>query len=142
MLRAPRPAPRRSSMSRPLLTALLVAAGLPPCVAACAAHLLQPQTYYVATARVDQQRQEYLGKELMTGLPEAIFRRWYTRTPAWTDALRPYILDQESRDGRTVYRVGSDGRSIAEVAFHDAALEGVSGWILTQESIVSAWRSV
>ena len=78
----------------------------------------------------------------MTGLPEAIFRRWYTRTPAWTDALRPYILDQESRDGRTVYRVGSAGRSIAEVAFRDAALEGVGEWILTQESIVSGWRYV
>jgi len=132
----------RTSAVGPLATALFVAAGLPPFIASCAAHLLQPQTYYLATARVDQQRQEYLAKELLTGLPEAIFLRWYTRTPAWSDDLRPCILDQESRDGRTVYRVGSDGRSIAEVAFRNATLEGVGEWLLSQESIVSGWRYV
>ena len=117
--------------------ATLAAALLPlSCV-----HLLQPQTYYLATDRVAQQREEYLAKELVAGLPEDLFKRWYTRDAAWTDDLRPYILAVQAGDpeGRTVYEVGSGGRTIAEVVFRAGRLEEVGGWRLRQESLVSAW---
>ena len=104
-------------------------------------HLLQPQTYYLATERVAQQREEYLAKELIAGLPEDLFKRWYTREATWTDDLRPYILEVQvgTPEGRTVYEVGSGGRTIAEVVFSAGRLEEVGGWHLQQESLVSAW---
>ncbi|HEU4401429.1 MAG TPA: hypothetical protein VFT43_04935 [Candidatus Polarisedimenticolia bacterium] len=128
------PSPARRLVTLPAALLILLLTG-----ASCV-HLLQPQTYYLATARVARQRDEYLAKELMTGMPEALFKRWYTRGENWSDDLRPYILDQESRDGRTVYRLGSEGRAVADAYFRDGALEEVGEWILLQESVVSAWR--
>jgi hypothetical protein len=102
-------------------------------------HLIQPQTYYLATRRVAQQRQEYLDKELMAGLPEPLFLRWYSRDASWGDDLRPYILEKGTSKGRTVYKVGTGGRVIADVYFRSGRLEEIGEWDLEQEGPLSAW---
>jgi hypothetical protein len=132
---------RSTPTSRSARRATLTAAAALLLAAASCVHLLQPQTYYLATDRVEQQRQEYLAKELMADLPEDLFRRWYTKDASWADDLRPYILEVEAddRDGRTVYAVGSGGRTIAEVVFRGGRLEEVGGWHLDQSSLLSAW---
>src|SRR5881397_2924869 len=107
--------------------------------AACFLHVVQPQTYYLATRHVEQQRREYLDKELLAGLPEPLFLRWYTRDVSWGDSLRPYILKRGTSAGRTVYKVGTGGRGIADVYFGNGRLEEVGKWGLVQEGVLSAW---
>ncbi len=107
--------------------------------AACFLHLVQPQTYYLATRRVELQRKEYLDKELLAGLPEPFFVRWYTRDATWCDPLRPYILDRGTSEERTIYKVGTGRRSIADVFFREGRLLEIGEWELVQEGILSAW---
>jgi len=116
------------------------AAALGACLAfAGCAHLAQPQTWSSDPRTLELQQSEYLGKELVRGLPEETFRRWYTRTPVWTDPLRPSIQETRAEDGTIVYEVGTDAGSAGDVNFRDGALDHWSRWRLMQKSVVSAW---
>jgi len=107
-------------------------------LAGCA-HLAQPQTWTSDPGTLALQQSEYLGKELVRGLPEETFRRWYTRTPEWTDPLRPSIQETRDEDGATIYEVGTDAGSAGDVIFRGGALDHWSCWRLMQESVLSAW---
>jgi hypothetical protein len=91
-------------------------------------HLLQPQTYYLDTARVRLQREEYVDKELVAGLPEDLFLAWYTRSDSWSDTHRPYILESDEEDGARVYALGTGGRIIARAFFRDGLLAEIGAW--------------
>lgn len=121
---------RRSSIA----AAMTISLSLAGC-----AHLLQPQTWSSDPKTLELQQREYLMKELVRGLPEETFRRWYTRTPSWTDPLRPSIQETRAEEGITVYEVGTDAGSAGDVMFRDGVLDSWSRWRLMQESVVSAW---
>jgi hypothetical protein len=55
-------------------------------------HLLQPETYE-APERSERLQSDDLGNELVRGLSEESFRRFYTRTREWTDPGRPSIQE-------------------------------------------------
>jgi hypothetical protein len=103
------------------------------------AHLVQSRTYTTDYKTVELQRREYLEKELVRGLPEETFRRWYTPTPEWNDPLRPAIQDKREEDGATIYEVGTGAGSAGEVAFRDGVLDHWNRWRLMQESVSSTW---
>ena len=111
------------------LTLLVLASSLST---ACV-HLVQPQSYYLSTRRVRVQRDEYLGKDLVHGLPEAVFLRWYTRAPEWRDPTRPYILDIDHEGETTVYQLGSGGRTVARAYFEKGQLAELGQWISAEQ---------
>jgi hypothetical protein len=112
---------------------LLVASGT-----ACV-HLLQPETYQ-APERSLRLQTEYLENELVRGLSEDAFRRFYTRSADWTDPGRPSIQETRAEDGTTVYRVGLGSAHAGDVVFLDGRLDHWVGSSLEQESVVSIWR--
>jgi len=122
---------------------IAIAATLAACLtlAGCA-HLAQPQTWTSDHRTLELQQTEYLAKELVRGLPEETFRRWYTRAPGWTDPLRPAIQVTRVEDGATIYEVGTAAGSAGDVTFRDGALDHWNRWRLMQESVVSAWMNV
>jgi hypothetical protein len=103
------------------------------------AHLAQPQTYTSDPKTLEIQQTEYLAKELVRGLPEPIFRRWYTRASAWTDPLRPSIQQRREEEGLTVYEVGTRAGSAGEVVFRSGFLDHWRRWRLVQEGVSSTW---
>ena len=113
-----------------------------PSVVSCA-HLVQPRTYTTNYKEVERQRREYIGKELVQGLPEETFQRWYTRDESWTDRSRPEILKVRQDGPFTYYDVGTRDEARDEtalsIAFKDGALDHFTGWYLVQESVVSSW---
>jgi hypothetical protein len=119
---------------------IVIAAALGTALA-CAgcAHLVQPRTWTTDHHTVELQRREYLEKELVRGLPEETFRRWYTRAAGWEDPLRPAIQETRVEDGATIYEVGTGAGSAGEVAFRDGVLDHWSRWRLVQESVMSTW---
>lgn len=114
------------------LLAVLTTAG---CV-----HLFQPLTYTIRSETLAIAQDEYLAKDLVRGLPEEVFRRWYLGATDWNDPLRPSILAVETRGDETVYSIGEGSAQIAEVAFDRGRLDHWTRWTLVQESVVSAWR--
>ena len=102
-------------------------------------HLLQPETYE-APERSERLQSDYLKNELVRGLSEESFRRFYTRTSEWTDPGRPSIQETRAEDGFTVYRVGRGLAHAGEVYFRDGRLDHWVGTSLQQESVVSVWR--
>lgn len=106
--------------------------------AACA-HLAQPRTYTQNPRTIALQQREYLEQELVLGLPEVAFKRWYTRDRSWEDPTRPFILATRQEAGDTLYEVGSGNDIAAEVVFKDGALDHWNRWQLMQESVTSTW---
>jgi hypothetical protein len=115
-----------------MVVALAGALGCAGCV-----RLLQPQYYSQFTRRATLQGDQYIGRELRTGLPEPLFLRWFTRTPAWSDTLRPYILGSASDGAATTYRIGSGHRTISRVRFENGALVEWTYWLSHEESLVA-----
>jgi len=107
-------------------------------LAGCA-HLAQRPSWASDPRTLELQQSEYLAKELVSGLTEDTFRLWYTRTPLWTDPLRPSIQETRTEDGDMVYEVGTAAGSAGEVTFRDGTLDHWSRWRLMQESVASAW---
>jgi hypothetical protein len=105
---------------------------------ACA-HLAQKKTYTQNPRTIALQQHEYLEQELVQGLPEEAFRRWYTRDPSWEDPTRPSILATRQESGETLYDVGSGNDIAAEVVFKGGALDRWNRWQLVQESVSSTW---
>ena len=70
---------------------LMVAVPLLAVATSACAHLVQPQTWTSNARTIALQQDEYLAKELVRGLPEAVFARWYAPGTAETDPLRPVI---------------------------------------------------
>jgi len=122
------------------MTRIVIAATLGVSLAGVGcAHLVQSRTYTTDYKTVDLQRREYLEKELVRGLPEGTFRRWYTPTPEWKDPLRPAIQERREEDGATIYEVGTGAGSAGEIAFRDGVLDHWTRWRLMQESVSSTW---
>ena len=109
-----------------------------PLLVSCA-HLVQPRTYTTNVAAAERMQRDYLRKELVRGLPEEAFRRWYTRSGTWTDTERPFIRKVRVEGALTVYEVGSDHDAAGEVVFREGALDHWVRWRLVQESVVSSW---
>jgi len=105
---------------------------------ACA-HLAQQRTYTQNPRAIALQQREYLEPELVLGLPEEAFKRWYTRDRSWEDPTRPFILATRQESEDTLYEVGSGNDIAAEVVFKDGALDHWNRWQLMQESVTSAW---
>ena len=102
-------------------------------------HLVQPQTYRSGQP-VERMQEDYLINELVLGLPEETFKRWYTRDDSWVDPHRPYILKVTRKDDEaTVYSLGQGTRTAGEVVFKDGALDHWEYWHLLQESVASLW---
>lgn len=102
-------------------------------------HLLQPETYE-APERSERLQSDYLENELVRGLSEESFRRFYTRTGEWTDPDRPSVQETRAEDGFTVYRVGLGRAHAGDVYFREGRLDHWVGTYLQQESVVSVWR--
>jgi len=122
-------------MRRDPMVAVLV---LSVATSACA-HLLQPQTWTSDARTLELQQSEYLAKELVRGLPEAVFTRWYGPEASRRDPLRPAILTRETEGEFTVYELASDAGVAGRVSFKAAALDHWSRMRLVQESVVSSW---
>jgi hypothetical protein len=102
-------------------------------------HLVQPETWMAPEQSVRLQT-DYLGNELVAGLSEEAFRRFYTRTGDWVDPDRPSIQETRSEDGFTVYRVGLGRAHAGDVFFRGGRLHHWVGAVLQQEAVVSVWR--
>jgi hypothetical protein len=118
---------------------LEVAIPLLAVVTSACAHLVQPQTWTPDARTLEIQQSEYLAKELVRGLPEAVFVRWYAPESARRDPLRPAIRTRGTEGAFTVYEVASDAGVAGRVAFRDAALDHWSRMRLVQESVFSSW---
>jgi hypothetical protein len=118
---------------------LMVAASSLFVAASACAHLVQPQTWTSDARILDLQQSEYLAKELVRGLPEAVFTRWYAPETARRDPLRPVIRSRETEGELTVYELASDAGVAGRVTFKGAALDRWSRMRLVQESVVSSW---
>lgn len=130
------PRPEKRDASSHQAAGLVVLAAL---INGSCIHFLQPQTYYLSTQRADLQFQQYVRRELLAGLPEPLFLRWYTRSDEWRDGNRPYILGHRDEDGLSEYRVGTGGRTITRVYFRDGRLHEVAFWDLIQGGPFSYW---
>ncbi len=125
-------------MCRVIRSGLAIALAIGAVTGAGCAYV-QPQTYYLSTARVRHQQDDYLWNDVVTGMPEELFVHWYTREDSWDDDLRPHILGKDGEEGRIVYRVGSGHRTVMKVYFRDGRLEEVGQWVLTEEGPVYYW---
>jgi hypothetical protein len=121
-------------MRRDLMVAVVTSV-----LASACAHVVQPQTWTSDARTIALQQSEYLSKELVRGLPEAVFSRWYAPETAGRDPLRPTIRARDSEGELTVYELASDAGVAGRVAFKDAALDHWTRWRLVQESVVSSW---
>jgi len=121
-----------SRWSMAVVLAVLIASS------ACA-HLAQQKTFTQDPRKTTLQQREYLEQELVLGLPEEAFKRWYTLDRSWEDPTRPFILATRQETGETLYDVGSGNDIAAEVVFKDGALDHWNRWQLMQESVSSTW---
>jgi len=116
----------------------MVAVVLAVLSSACA-HLAQSQTWTSDARTIALQQDEYLAKELVRRLPEAVFTRWYAPGTAENDPLRPVIRSRDVEGEFTVYELASEAGVAGRVAFLEAALDHWTRWRLVQESVVSSW---
>jgi hypothetical protein len=118
----------------PMVAVLLLAV-----LASACAHLVQPQTWTSDARTLELQQSEYLAKELVRGLPETVFARWYAPESSRRDPLRPTIRTRETEGEFAVYELASDAGVAGRVSFKDAALDHWSRMRLVQEAVVSSW---
>jgi hypothetical protein len=118
----------------PMVAVLLLSVATSAC-----AHLVQPQTWTSDAKTLELQQSEYLAKELVRGLPEAVFTRWYGPESARRDPLRPAIQTRETEGEFTVYELASGAGVAGRVSFKAAALDHWSRMRLVQEAVVSSW---